>query len=138
MKNKIIILSIVSLLSFLAGEWLGSKMVSREKEIQIVEVEKVVMRENVRTVITEQPNGTKTTIIEKVIDTIKNTQTNYREKESVNKPKWSVWASGGVHIDQFNVPVYSFGIDKNLIWDLSVGLYGRTDSEFGLTLRYTF
>ena len=105
-----------------------------------MEVEKVVYRERVDTRIEERPDGTKITTITATKENKKdtNTKTKLKSKITVSEKKWSVWAAMGSRLSVRPEPVYTLGIDRNVLLGASVGLYGRTDGEFGVTFRYSF
>ena len=134
-KTKIIVLIIVSALSYSIGNYIGKKALKRE--IEIVEVEKV--QERVRTVtrIVEQPDGTKETIIEekRETDTVRDTKS--KEVVSAYLPQWSV-GLGYSLIGKDGIPVYTLNIDRRIFADLFAGVYGRTDKELGISLRFEF
>lgn len=133
MKKTLISYAIIAAAGFAVGHF----SFKAEKEIEYVEVVKEVSRERSRTVIKEQPDGSKTTIIESVKDTVKDLNKSYKSVER-SLPKYSVWASAGLSRDFKGNPIYTLGVDKRIALGLSVGLYGRTDKESGVSLRYEF
>jgi hypothetical protein len=134
-KVKIALITASCVISYLAGAYLGKKTL---KEIEIVEVEKVQIRERAVTVIKELPDGTKTTTIKTIKDTDTVNNKQLKSKETPVENKWSVWASVGSRLDARPEPTYTIGFDYKWLLGSSVGLYGRTDGELGVTLRYSF
>jgi len=135
-KVKIALIIASCVFSYVLGAKLGKKVV---KETEIVEVEKVVIQENVRTVIQERPDGSKTTIIEQVKTTQAQKENTLKSKETVNEKTWSVWAAMGSRLDDWKSgPSYRIGLDRRLIGDLWAGAYVSTDNEVGIKLTFDF
>lgn len=136
LRTKIIIILILNLVSFTIGYKLAYKPTT--KEVQIVEVEKTQIQERVRTIIKEQPDGSKTTIIDSVTETQNEFRSDLQYQSRYSTKKWSVWGSVGSRLSDRLEPVYRLGVDKHALLGFYTGLYGSSDGEIGLTLRYTF
>jgi len=135
-KVKIALITASCVISYLAGAYLGKKTL---KEIEIVEVEKVQVRERAVTVIKELPDGTKTTTIKTIKDTDTVNNKQLKSKETPVENKWSVWAAMGSRLDDWKTgPKYRVGVDRRLMGDIWLGAYGSTDKEIGIKLRFDF
>ncbi len=69
--------------------------------------------------------------------TVINRQVKTHTKESKKRVKenWIV----GVSYSLFKPrPVYTVSIDRLIIWDMYLGVYGRTDKEVGVSLKIKF
>lgn len=121
------------LISFSAGYWSNTKPPKVETKI----VTEVQERERVVTRSMERPDGTKETIV--VETRAKNSTQNIDQK--ITQPKERVW-SASISAGRGNYltgePVYSLGVARKLLPNLSLGLYARTDRELGATLILNF
>ena len=130
LKIKIIILAICSAGSFLAGQHVANKV----KQIEIIEVEKILQRERTVTRIVERPDGTKETVIDNRVET-------ETDRSSTNKvTKQSDWAVSVMYAPAVfkQEQEYGLAVTRRVLGNLFAGVYGRSDSEFGLSLRYEF
>lgn len=85
-------------------------------------------------VITERPDGTKVT--ERLIDKKEKKDQVSNSKESIpTKPNWGV----GIKYDLFTpTPVWQAEVNRRIIWDLYVSVYGRTDGTIGAGVTIFF
>ena len=128
------IIGIISLLNAALFFGLGAKFGSSTKT-EIKEVVKIQTQERVRTVIKEQPDGTKTTVVESVTNTDSRSDLNQASGPSRS---YGLTLGVGANVSQRLEPTYSLGIDRYMGMGMSIGAYGRTDKEVGLTFRYDF
>jgi len=98
---------------------------------EIVEVEKI--HENIVEVIVERPDGTKET--RRTIDRRKDTTKKDTMEKTPSKNDWTVGLGKSMNRTK---EVYTLNVSRRVIWDLSVGGYGRTDGEFGVTISYSY
>lgn len=100
--------------------------------------EKIVTKDRIKTVvrevITERPDGTKVT--ERHTTKDEKTKQVAKRKESISKQRnWAV----GIKYDLFQpVPVWTAEVQRRIIGDVYVGLYGRTDGIVGASVTVTF
>ena len=135
-KIKILIIVAVSVGGYLLGEHVGGKAAEAEKIIHLKEIAKLKERMKKVTVVIEKPDGSKETKIIEERNTFKETNRDHKQVEKVSfKPQWGVYGSGSVTRSE---RVYTLGVDRRILGGLFVGIYGRSDSEFGLNLRYEF
>lgn len=129
--------------SYTAGWY--SKPVEVKREVEVVEVEKIVERVKTETieVVTEKPDGTKVTrretkeVAERTKDKDERTNIQNETKQGTDEI-WSV----GLYKAAGSTQSFTGTIDRKVLGNLSVGLYGRYEegrgSEVGLGLRYSF
>lgn len=120
---------------FLALGVIAGKMEPRiVKEIEIIQVEKIKEQVRVVTVIKEHPDGSKETTIIK--ETLKETQKRLDKlvKERSAERDYLI----GLSRDFSATPIYTLSVQRRILWGAYMGLYGRSDSEFGATLSYGF
>jgi hypothetical protein len=118
------------LICLLAGVLLGSALVLRFKEPQIVTVDKIQNRVRVVTRIDQRPDGSKTTVITK--DSAKT------EMHLTSKPVKKDWIVGATSSLLEPVPVFTLQVSRRILGDIYLGVYARTDREFGLGLTFQF
>lgn len=138
-KIKITLIAIACILSYMAGDYIAGKAAKHEKREEIREVIKYRDRTKTITKIIERPDGTKETIIKEDKDVSNDIDKARKLLEIVtNKPGYSVSLSAGLSGDFKINPIYTLGVDRRVFSGLFAGLYGRTDGEFGVSLRYEF
>jgi hypothetical protein len=104
---------------------------------QVQEVEKVVEKRDVITVVKEvtRPDGTKETITTKEDKSVINSK---REKETtVAKNNWFISAGAGYNFDK-TAAVYQVDINRRVLGDLFIGAYGTTNKELGIKVGIEF
>ena len=103
---------------------------------KINEVKVVEVQERVKTLtrIVVRPDGTTITTIEELRDTLRRERT----ERTVVKEKTHIALSRSSYRDGPHEPVYTLGVQREVMWGVSVGAYARTDKELGLTLGYSF
>jgi hypothetical protein len=121
---KILLYIIFSVGAFKYGEYLGGK------NVQVKEVVKVQERVRTRTKVIEHPDGTKITTIDEKKDT-----DSVSLKET--KPSLNIWSVGISYAPPLGQrEVYTLSVDRRILGDIWLGVYGRTDREFGVRARY--
>lgn len=117
---------------FWVGTIIGAYFYGSSKPIPPPEVREVIkVDRQVETVtqIVKLPSGEeRTTIVEKEVE-----KTVVKREEIPVKQLWHISVSKSLKEN-----IYSFGVEKKVLGDLSVGLYGTTDKNFGVTLGYSF
>jgi hypothetical protein len=115
------------LLSCIVGLAIGV-MVTKSYYDKRTNVAEVITRDRVVTRIIEGKDGSKETVI--VSDSTKS--------EKTVTAKITNWAVGvGTSLTEL-APVHSLFIDRRILGEFSVGVYGRSDKEAGVILKYTF
>ena len=139
MKKKIIIFSIISALSFLLGQHVGNKVAESQEKIHQEEIAKLKESVRIETRIIVKKDGTQETVI---IEEREKEETNSNvlksEKKISFKKQWSVGLSAGGSGLFRGDPIYTLSVDRRVLGELFVGLYGRSDKELGLNLKYQF
>lgn len=104
-------------------------------KIKTKTVTQVQIQETVRTIIREQPDGTKETIIieNRIIDRLK-----VRTKEIPVGKKWLIGVSGGLPRGAIHGVAYTLSVQRRILWGAYMGLYMRSDKELGVSLSYNF
>jgi len=54
------------------------------------------------------------------------------------KQNWIVGVSAGPDRLDFSDPTWTLSIDRRVLSDLYIGVYGRSDGEVGVSIKYTF
>jgi hypothetical protein len=140
-RTKIIIATIAIALSFAVGRYTSPEKI--KTEIKTVEVEKVVTKvvHQVVTVI-EKPDGTKetTTVTDARSDSKTNsTSTNELKEITISKDRINVSVLAGSSFPlNLNSPIYGVSASKSLIGPVSVGIWGLSSKEVGLSLGLNF
>lgn len=104
---------------------------------QVQEVEKVVEKRDVITVVKEvtRPDGTKETITTKEDKSVINSK---REKETiVAKNDWFISAGAGYNFDKTAIG-YQIDINRRVLGDIFIGAWGSTNKEAGLKVGVEF
>jgi hypothetical protein len=106
--------------------------VPKEKEIKEV----VKYKERVRVVkrIVERPDGTKETT--EITDSEKNFLKDKELKVSYKKD-WNIGVGRSIY-SRNNPDSYTVMIQRRILGDLHIGVYGRTDLEVGALISYSF
>lgn len=113
---------------FAGGYYMGG---GNKPEIEKIEVEKVKYRERVVTEIMERPDGTKTTRITKNVKKVDKKKSTLK----LNPPKdWHISLSGPPTPN----PRITLQIERRVLGELFLGVYGRTDGEVGVSLGWSF
>ena len=129
MKTTLAKYILAGLLAIVCYEY--GKSVGKSK-VEIKEVVKVQERVRTRTEIIERPDGTKITVIKE------DKQTKLDKRLEV-KPSLNIWSVGISYAPPLGQrEVYSVDIYRRLFGAISVGIYGRTDREFGIGVRYEY
>lgn len=121
------------------------------KTVEVLkEIEKVVYRENrhVNTKIIEtiKPDGTivkETYIVDETVVFVDKEKEVERIKEAMKivetqKPQWKVSASTNILGKDKPLDVYQLSVDRRILGPIFVGIYGRTDKEFGAGVGIEF
>jgi len=108
----------------------GMKMCPTPKEKT---VDKSHTKERVVTIIKERPDGSKETTIIENRDT---KQSHIETKHS--SPKWAIGASVGTSDWRIREPIYGVRVERYIFESVSVGLYGRTNGDFGISGTISF
>ena len=127
---KYLLYILVAAASFILGVGLSKYLIPMENTT----VTKVQERVRVVTKIVERPDGSKETVIVKE----KDTESGTTSVRVFTEPKWSVSAATSILAPFLARPVYTVQVDRRLLLGAFVGVYGRTDGEFGLSFRYEF
>lgn len=151
-KTKVIISTVVILISFAAGRFSSPEKI--KIETKIVEVEKKISKTDkkkdtrVKVVTVERPDGTKETT--KTIEstaTSQNTSASSKSSDShsVNETtrsssRLNLSVLGGVSYSPFVgvKPVVGGHISKDIVGPISVGIWGTSNIEGGISLGVTF
>ncbi len=143
--QKIAILYVVvGVLSFALGRYTASTLSTTKDYSKQTETDtKTNTNTNKQTVITEKPDGTKTTVITedtKIVEDAQSksdtqkTQTSVATKHSVTN------ASLLVAVPAWNdlKPVYGLSLNKEFIGPVTIGAFGLTNGVLGLSLGINF
>ena len=132
MKQRIkygFILCICGIGGYLLGNMDSSNVIKKEQVIKEVIKYKTVDR------IITKPDGTRIVEIIKEID--KSNEQSTKIKRAVSKHTL-VSLSGGCHSIIRCTPTYGISLSKRILLGAYMGVYVRTDKEFGLVLSYSF
>lgn len=136
LNKKILVYILGALGLFALGRYTAP--VSTKTEVKVVEVIKEVEKKNEikRERVIEKPDGTKVTErttethTERETDTFKDSQ----KKESKTTTKqWSIGVYKNIIGDS-----YTLTVDRQILGPIYLGVYGRSDSEFGFGIRFEF
>jgi len=107
-----------------------SMFIPKEKEIKEV----IKYRERVRTVkkIVERPDGTKETT--ETTDTARSFDQD-KSLKVTNRPDWNIGVASSLNS---SIPVYSLIVQRRILGNLHMGVYGQTDSTIGALISYSF
>lgn len=106
----------------------------------VTEVKTVtVVQHDTQTVITEKPDGTKTTVItDKSVDTTQKDKTQETEKTVENyKPQWKVGVQLAPKNPQYEY-FYGVEVERRILGPVFVGAFGNTDRTLGLIVGLEF
>lgn len=129
-------LAIAGVAILLVGASIGRYLSPSKVQEKIVEKEVTKTNEHTVTVVVKDPNGKETT----TITDDKNTTIVDDKKTDIiisSRPDWHVRAGTGWSFDQ-GKQTYIIGIDRRIISEVSVGIYGTTAREAGVTLSIGF
>lgn len=108
------------------------------------EVKEKIVKEKERETVTrtvvryvKDPSGREETVT--TIDEVEKERTK-SQKETLSKPgpKINLSAMVGFEGSKFNTPIYGISASKELLGPISVGIFGMTNSTYGLTLGASF
>lgn len=128
-RTKLLLYITLGLSVFAGGYFTGKQ---HKPKTEIKEVVKVQERVRTRTVIKERPDGTKETII------VEDRRTDSKATKVVQT------GANRYSIGYFNSlksreePIHGLQITRRILGDFSIGVYGRTDKEYGVLIRYDF
>ena len=151
MTNKIIIGVIVSssILAFAVGRYTARKeaqiivrIVEVEKKHTQVEENKEIKRHEER-VITETPDGTKTTktVVDTVTDAKKTAETKQESKTISDvkvKESFRIYGIAGYRLRAPREPIYGAGASAKVLGPVEAGVMGLTDGTVGVTVGISF
>ena len=130
-KAKLGIITAVCALSFYGGYKYADYVI--ESSTKTVVKERVKFRERVVTVIKERPDGTKETTI-----------TENRSRDEKKKAKQEViqrrsdWHLAASYSVLGKNAIYTLSVQRRVLGNVFMGVYGRTDNEFGVSLGIEF
>ncbi len=144
LKTKIIISIVVILGAFAAGRYSVKNEITKTHETVTktdTEVQKDI-QVITKKVIIERPDGTKETTISKEINdkSQSDTKTTTAAKDStkvVPPPSVNVAAMVGYDVQSFK-PVYGIEASKQMLGPMTVGLFGLSSGQIGVTIGFTF
>jgi ribosomal protein S7 len=115
------------------------------KEVEVVkETKKEQKHVNTKIVVTEYPDGRKTTetyiVDDSVVFVDKDVEKQVeivKEKKVENaKPQWNAKVSTSLY-PNFN-SIYQVDVNRRILGPIFLGVYGRTDKEFGIGVGFEF
>lgn len=122
------------------GVGIGRYLTPPKIQEKIVEKEVVKEKKNVKEIthIVEHPDGTKETIIDRTDKSSTTTDTSVTiDKKTSNLPDWKI--SAGVGLDTRNKEqYYVFGVDRRILANISVGIFGTTNKQAGVMVGIEF
>lgn len=113
-------------ITVVGGAAIGLGLCSLLPEEKTTEIQE---REIVRTIYRERPDGTREVINERERKRTAKTEVKRKKKD------WIIGA--GTSLTE-REPVYHVSIDRRVFIDGYVGVYGRTDGEIGVSVKWTF
>jgi len=126
--------------SFIAGAVIGIAVFAyyRKPTEKVIKQTQVVEQVRVRTVTktVQKPDGSKE-IVQVIEDNSTKTAKGSSTVEKRLKPNWILGVSAGTRLSSFE-PVYALETNRRLIGPVFAGAYGRTDGEFGFTIKLEF
>lgn len=131
MISKWYVVAGVLLLTYGAGYMQGKG----NKEIQIKEVVRAVVDEDVREKEITLPDGS--VVVYREIK--RRSETNI-SRETITNPKrqWGITILGPLTSHVKKGATWTIAVDKRILPDLFAGVYARFDGELGFSLRYEF
>lgn len=136
MKNLKVYL-IAGLVILAVGFSIGRYVVP-DKSLETKSTEHDVKREE--TVTTREEIRADGTRITETIKSNKNEESKKKESSKLvenSRPNWKVNALAGYNIDKSNY-VYGVAVDRRVLGNISVGAWGTTDKQVGLSLGLEF
>lgn len=128
------------LVAFAVGAAIGGAVVYRlrptlatKSAVSTQEVQVRVIKQQ-RTVV--RPDGTRETITTVTDNTIKSASSVSSESKPI-EPQYLLGITAGSRLDAFK-PTYGAQVAVRALGPLHIGVYGRTDGEFGLMLQGAF
>jgi hypothetical protein len=135
-QYKVLAIILLVLLSFAMGRR-SAKSVTIDTQTQTHEDTKT--QDHKKTVITEQPNGIKTTVITDDIksETVETQVQQTHEVVNAKKPVINVSALVGTDYTSLK-PIYGMSVSKEFLGPVTIGVYGMTNHMIGLSLGIDF
>lgn len=133
--NKHIVVAVVGIAALIGAYLYGKSQAETITEVK--EVEKIVEKRDVVTEIVEiiRPDGTKETVTviqdKTVIDKLKETET------KAGKNNWFVAAGLGYNVNNFE-RTYQIDVNRRVLGDIFVGVYGSTNKDIGVKVGFEF
>lgn len=126
---------------FVAGLLIGGGLIwqfARRVDTRIQVQEKIVTQNDVKTITrtVERPDGTKE-ILQTVVDRSQQASTTKVDIQKTKRPDWLVGVSAGSQLSRLDA-IYGASVDRRILGPVFGGIYGRTDGEFGLSVRLEF
>jgi hypothetical protein len=112
------------------------KLLPRPVQIKEKIVTQVKERTKTVTVIKELPDGTKVTEIKQDKDTDIN-QVATKDIKPLSRD-WSIQAGMALNREHHGQPIYHLGVSRRIILGASLGVYARTEGEYGAFVSYSF
>jgi hypothetical protein len=127
---------LIAILSFALGR---RSTTSTTIDTQVQTHEDIQTQDHKKTVITEQPNGVKTTVITDDIksDTTETQVAQTHEVLNAKKPVINVSALVGTDYTSLK-PLYGVSMSKEFLGPITLGVYGMTNHVIGLSIGINF
>lgn len=127
---------LIGVLCLAVGAGVGRYLTPPKIQEKIVEKEVTKTQEHTVTVVVKNPNGGETTTITHDVNTTI-TDNKKTDIQVTNRPDWRAYAGTGYNIDA-GKQTYIIGVDRRIISEVTIGVYGTTNHEVGVTLGIGF
>lgn len=133
LKTGLILMLISAVISAAVTRYYWPKL-----EVKNVEVQKEVVRNDIRTVYRtiERPDGTKETIKETTDKSVKQA-TSSKESTIFSRKDWVVSTSAGTRFSNFE-PIYGLQVQRRILGPFYVGAVASTDKMVGVSVGLEF
>jgi hypothetical protein len=166
LKICIIVIAIATVVGYGFGRFTTpEKVVTKVETVEVIkevikevkikdEKKKETVKRKTKTVIKEYPDGRKITEIyevtedtifvetQEIVDLRKQIEDLKKQNESKiiisQKPQWKFQGLAGVEITRPTKPIYGLGVERRIIGPIFMGVYGKSNSEAGVSLSLEF
>lgn len=103
-----------------------------------------IIQEHVHTVIqtVTKPDGevVKTEVSDNnSVDTVKSSSDSSSSTVTTySKPQWKVQGLAGLNLSSISTPIYGAGVERRILGPIFAGVYGKSNSEAGLSVSLEF
>lgn len=136
--KKVVIAIAVLILVYVAGYGTGkySSVKSKDNEVNVSDKQTTDTKDT--TVTETKPDGTKIVTVVKENVVVKEKQVTVETKiEKVVRPDWKVTLGTGYDFRE-KKEVYSVGVDRRILGNISIGLYGVSNNTVGVNVGIEF